>query len=171
MNDGQTYQYQEVIETVNMEGYEPHDDEDKFISLNLANGTLVYKPEVITVSEEKKKIPKHFLLFNMSGARPIQLYPKQMLEVLRQLPKAYTAVGEGDTSYKVTIVQSKTQMIFLEVSEYKDRMYLFLKKMFKPEEMANDPDQCWLYTRSNVSFDPKMDQPTHLLKFILDCVN
>jgi len=166
-----THQYHEFIQTVNMEVYEPQDDLEKFISLNLANGTLVYKPKVKSLSEEKKEIPQHFLLFNLSGARPIQLYPKQMLEFLRQLPKAHAAVREGDTSYKVDIAKSRTQLIFLEVSEYKDKMYLFLKKMFKPEELADDPDQCWLYTRSNVSFDPKMDQPTHLLKFILDCVN
>jgi len=154
-----------------MEVYEPQDSEDKLISLNLANGTLVYKPEVKSLGEEKKKVPKHFLLFNLSGARPIQLYPKQMLEVIRQLPKAYAAVREGDTSYKVDIAKSKTQLIFLEVNEYRDRIYLFLKKMFKPEDLADDPEQCWIYTRSNISFDPEMDQPMHLLKFILDCVN
>ena len=139
--------------------------------IDLSYGTLLYQPVDRSLGQEER-IPEHFLLFNnSSGARPIQLYRNQMLELIRQLPKAYLAFRENDTSFCIDIAATKTERITLEVSDYNDETYLFLKKRFKPKDKADDPDQDWIYTRSNVSFNPDQDDPTEMLKFVLFCIS
>jgi hypothetical protein len=138
------------------------------IAFYLDYGTIVYQPRDTTLGKEKI-IPEHFLIFNSSGARPIQLYRRQILELIRQLPKAYLAFKENDTSFCVDIVANETQRISLDVSDYNNQTYLFLKKRFKPKDKANDPDQDWIYTRSNVSFNPNQDHAVKILEFVLSC--
>jgi hypothetical protein len=133
----------------------------------LSYGTIVYQAK--SVSQGGKIIPEHFLICNSSGARPIQLYRRQMLELLRQLPKAYQAFRDGDTSCCVNIALSKNQCVNLEVSSYNEQPYLFLKKTFKPEDKVDDPNQEWIHTKSNVSFNPDKDNVVEMLTFVTFC--
>jgi hypothetical protein len=133
---------------------------------SLNYGTIVYQPKSLG---KEKIISEHFLIFNSSGARPIQLYRSQILKLVRQLSQAYLAFKENDTSFCVDIAANETQRISLEVSDYNDQTYLFLKKRFKPKDKANDPDQDWIYTRSNVSFNPDQDDVVKILGFVLTC--
>jgi len=136
---------------------------------DLLYGTIVYQPK--SISQKDKIIPEHFLIYNSSGSRPIQLYRREILELIRQLPKAYEAFKTKDASFCVDITANKTQRIILEVSLYNDNAYLFLKKMFKPEDKVNDPDQEWIYTKSNVSFNPEKDDAVEMLRYVLKCLN
>jgi hypothetical protein len=136
---------------------------------DLLYGTIVYQPK--SISQKDKIIPEHFLIYNSSGSRPIQLYRREILELIRQLPKAYQALETRDASFSTEIATNKTQRIILEVSLYNDKGYLFLKKMFKPVDKANDPDQEWTYTKSNVSFNPEKDDAEEMLRFVLKCLN
>jgi hypothetical protein len=43
--------------------------------------------------------------------------------------------------------------------------------MFKPVDKADDPDQEWTYTKSNVSFNPEKDDAEEMLRFVLKCLN
>ena len=129
----------------------------------LSNGTIIYQPK--HVNHEDKIIPEHFLICNSSGARPIQLYRRQLMELFQKLPKAYQAFREGDTSYCIDIATTKTQRVTLEVSDYNDKIYLFLKKSFKPEDKVDDPDQEWIHTKSNVSFNPDKDDVNEMILF------
>ena len=127
-------------------------------------GTIIYQPKY--VNQEDKIIPEHFLICNSSGARPIQLYRRLIMRLLHQLPKAYQAFREGDTSYCIDIATTKTQRITLEVNDYNEKTYLFLKKSFKPEDKADDPNQEWIYTKSNVSFNPDKDDVNEMILFV-----
>lgn len=152
---------------VNME-VESEDYMENTFAFYLKYGTIVYQPRDRSLSEEES-IPEHFSIFNSTGARPIQLYRNEVMKLTRELPKAYLAFKKGDTSFCIDIVVSKSQRITLEVCSYNDKYYLFLKKSFKPADKVNDPNQDWIYTRSNVSFIPDEDDVNQLLRFVLNC--
>jgi len=135
---------------------------------HLEYGTVVYEPEDKTLNLEKR-IPEHFSIFNSSGARPVQLYRSQMVKLTQLLPRAYEAFAQGDTSFCTEVAVNKSQRITLEVSNYNEKNYLFLKKSFKPPEKMDDPAQEWIHTKSNISFNPDKDDASQLLKFVLYC--
>ena len=137
----------------------------------LANGFVRFKPKEQQVLEDGKKEPDggYFLFCNHKMTPPIRLYSKQVHALVRHLPTAYCALKEGDTSHFMVIAVNKVQRVTLEVNLYNDKYYLFLKKCFKPEEKADDPQQDWIYTRSSLLFDPETDDPTKMLDFVYSC--
>ena len=155
------------FQTINMELKSEEFTETSTV-FYLEYGTVVYEPEYKSLDPEER-IPEHFNIFNYSGARPIQLYRNQMVKLTRLLPVAYQAFKQGDTSFSAEVVKNKSQLITLEVSDYKDKTYLFLKKRFKPPETVDDPNQEWIHTKSNVSFHPDVDDASRLIKFVLNC--
>ena len=139
--------------------------------LNLANGLVQFARKEQPMSDDGKKDPGVgcFLFCNHKMTKPIQLYSRQVHTLVKHLPTAYSALNEGDTSYCLVIAVNKTQRVTLEVNLYNDKHYLFLKKCFKPEETADNPQQDWIYTRSSLLFDPKTDDPDAMLAFVLSC--
>ena len=120
-----------------------------------------------SIAEKEEAVyPDSWLFFN-HNAEFIQLYASQCITLVKHLPAAYAALNRGDTSYVAIVGQSKSQRITLEVNEYKEKMYLRMKKCFKPNGREDDPGQEWLHTSSNVSFHPKLDNPQALLNFVL----
>ena len=137
----------------------------------LANGFVRYQQGEPVVSEEGKKTQNAsvFLLFNNRMARPIQLYSKQMLQLVQRLPEAYLAMQEGNMPYSVVIAINKGQRITLDISDYNEKYYVFLNKCFKPPDKTEDPEQDWLYTKSGVLFDPDQDDAMKLMDFVQAC--
>ena len=136
-----------------------------------ANGFVRYQQSDPVVSEEGKKTQNAsvFLLFNNRMARPIQLYSKQMLQLVQRLPEAYLAMQEGNMPYSVVIAINKGQRITLDISDYNEKYYVFLNKCFKPPDKTEDPEQDWLYTKSGVLFDPDQDDAMKLMDFVQAC--
>ena len=138
---------------------------------NLANGFVEFIRIKGDMSEEGKRERDigYFSFFNHNMANPLRLYSKQMHTLVQHLQEAYYALDKGDTSYCLVVAINKNQCITLEVSDYNDKQYLFLKKCFKPQDKADDPMQDWIHTRSSILFDPEKDDPIELLKFTLSC--
>ena len=173
---------------------QPHSQGDVFRNYMLTYGVVKYKPGTsaankkanwqqriasglkgpetkkrkIDSSDEKEEAvyPDSWVFFNLNLAS-IQLYASQCITLVKHLPAAYAAFNKGDTSYVAIVGQGKTQRITLEVNEYKEKMYIRMKKYFKPDGTEDDPMQDWLYTGSIVSFDPELDNPHALLNFVL----
>ena len=173
---------------------QPHSQGDVFRNYMLTYGVVKYKPGTsaankkanwqqriasglkgpetkkrkIDSSDEKEEAvyPDSWVFFNLNLAS-IQLYASQCITLVKHLPAAYAAFNKGDTSYVAIVGQGKTQRITLEVNEYKEKMYIRMKKYFKPDGTEDDPMQDWLYTSSIVSFDPELDNPQALLNFVL----
>ena len=118
--------------------------------------------------KEEAVYPDSWLFCNLN-LDSIQLYASQCITLVKHLPAAYDAFNKGDTSYVAIIGQSKSQRITLEINEYKEKMYLRMKKYFKPAGKEDDPMQDWLHTSSNVSFNPDLDNPHALLNFVMSC--
>lgn len=116
----------------------------------------------------KPPIPDTWEFFNSRLAgKSIQMYASQVLTLIELLPSAYMAFENGDTTFFKVIAENKTQRLSLEIYIYKDKRYLSMRKYFKPEDKADDPNQGWLPTGSNISFHPNQDDPEYLLDFIL----
>jgi len=116
----------------------------------------------------QKIIPDTWLFFNdMLMGKAIGLYGNQALRLFKNLPFAYKAFLEQDTSYYFVVDETKTQKLTLEVYTYKDKLHLSMKKMFKPDDKADDPDQEWIPTGHFVSFDPLEDDPDEMKDFVL----
>jgi len=111
--------------------------------------------------KKRKPLPV-FDLVNRHMAKPIQLYGNQMLRLIEELPTAYEAFYSADDGYRFELVKTKDQLVTLEVSLYNNKTYLFLKKYFKPED-------CWVPTKSMLSFDPDADDSDKMLDFYADC--
>ena len=104
-----------------------------------------------------------FYIHNKKLDRPIRLYPTEIISLIQHLPKAYAALNNGNTSYHQTMSKAKAQLVTLEVSMYRERYYLFLKKYFK-----ESPDSVkWSPCKGAVMFDPQYDDPDNLLEFVL----
>jgi hypothetical protein len=147
--------------------------EKRFSSFGLSRGYVQYKPAASLLSQEEQQgsaqTSDYFLVFKNAQAKPIRLYRQQMLQLAQQLPEAFSAVNKGDCTYCEAIATHKTHRITLEVNHYNDQHYLFLKKSFKPADKADDPQQDWIYTKSNVQLDPLKDNPFALEDFVLSC--
>lgn len=125
------------------------------------------------MSNKKDKMPKiipdTWLFFNdYDLGKSVQLYGSQAVKLFKLLPDAYEAFSNGEPYYRV-IDENKTQLLTLEISTYKDRTNISLKKLFKPEDKADDPNQDWLPTGNQISFDPNEDDPDDMLDFVLMC--
>ena len=123
---------------------------------------------------------------NKLADKPILLFPSGMITLVRALPKAYeiydeqvliraeasaangakaeAAEAEADDEiiYSVNIATSKVLQINLEVSVYKGKLYIFLKK----SSWADD-ELIWRPCRGNVLLDRYQDDPEALLQFAL----
>jgi len=140
----------------------------KSVVFCLENATIFYESET-KPDDDTKGIPEHFEIYNSSGARPIHLYRSELVKLAQLLPKAYLAYKEADSSFCSEIKATKSERVTLEVSQYNEKMYLFLKKSFKPRDKVDDPDQEWIHTKSNVAFDPDKDNASQLLKYASKC--
>lgn len=145
-----------------------------FSFFNLAKGYIQYNkesPQALNPKESKnsQRVADYFLFCKHYKVAPIRLYRKQMLEFVQELPKAFDAVVNGHSGYCWVVFNNKTNRITLEVNEYDGQYFLFLKKSFKPEDKAEDPNQDWIYTKSNVQLDPRLDNVYALEEFVLSC--
>ena len=127
-------------------------------------------PELKHVGDSSDKAPQVYsdtwLFYNTNLGLPIQLYAKQVGNLIRALPEAYAALAQDYVGWLRIVGEGKTQLVYLKVEEYKEQIYLFLKKDFK----RNETDTEWTsMPSSNVSFDPAMDDPAELLAFMLHC--
>ena len=124
-------------------------------------------------SNKKDKMPKiipdTYLFFNDNLlGKSVQLYGNQAITLCKRLPDAFMAFFNQEPYYFV-IDENKTQLLTLEIYTYKDKTYVSLKKSFKPDDKADDPNQDWIPTGHHVSFIPDQDDPDDMLDFILMC--
>ena len=122
-----------------------------------------------------------FAFIGSKAKHPISMFGNQVIRLTKELPKAYKAYQNGDSSYRYVLCEDKSNLIALEVSYYNEKNYLFLKKYFKPSpEAANNAtflaasavvinDSPWLPTRGVVGLDPAKDKPQEMLAFVLSC--
>ncbi len=113
--------------------------------------------------------------------KPILLFPGGMVKLVQALPKAYEiydkqvliraeagaeaggAEGVDDeVIYSINIATTKVLQINLEVSVYKGKLYIFLKKSSWAED-----ELIWRPCRGNVLLDCYQDDPKALLQFAL----
>lgn len=170
-------------------GGQPPAKKAKFKCLILSKGYIRFKPGSTSAEkmkirqlrdqakpDEKDKVPKiipdtwHFTNEKLMG-KSIQLYGSQATNLIKRLPDAYKAFLHGDTSYYLVLDETKTQKLTLEVYTYNDKIELSMKKLFKPDDKADDPDQDWIHTGHFVSFDPLEDDPDEMLEFVLSCTD
>jgi len=105
----------------------------------------------------------------------IHLFGNQMTKLVRELRNAYKAYHQADDTYKFVVSENETHRVTLEVSLYKEKTYLFLKRYFKSKDGYNGPfagmysSDDWIPTKSVVSLDPEKDVPTKILRYALLC--
>ena len=117
-----------------------------------------------------------FWFITRRSSKPIMLFKTQMFDLVDELPKAYEAYLRGDANYRFVLSENKENLTTLEVSLYKDKTYLFMKKYFKarranhlPSSFQDVDENAWIPTRSYASFDPVKDDPNELFDFVLTC--
>ena len=125
---------------------------------------------------------RFYLHSNKLADKPILLFPGGMVKLVQALPKAYEiydeqalirakvaesdeapAVVDDEVIYSVNIATSKVLQINLEVSVYKGKLYIFLKK----SNWAEEEGGIWRPCRGNVLLDRYQDDPEALLQFAL----
>jgi hypothetical protein len=132
---------------------------------------------------------------NKLADKPILLFPSGMITLVRALPKAYEiydeqvlirakaslpaadrakaeaaeAKAEDEIICSVNIATTKVLQINLEVSVYKGKLYIFLKKSsWALAEEGGDPNiGTWRPCRGNILLDRYQDDPEVLLQFAL----
>ncbi len=126
---------------------------------------------------------RFYLHSNKLADKPILLFPGGMVKLVQALPKAYEiydeqalirakvaesdeapAVVDDEVIYSVNIATSKVLQINLEVSVYKGKLYIFLKKSNWAEE---EEGGIWRLCRGNVLLDRYQDDPEAPLQFAL----
>jgi hypothetical protein len=126
---------------------------------------------------------RFYLHSNKLADKPILLFPGGMVKLVQALPKAYEiydeqalirakvaesdgaeAVVDDEVIYSVNIATSKVLQINLEISVYKGKLYIFLKKSNWAEE---EEGGIWRPCRGNVLLDRYQDDPEALLQFAL----
>ncbi len=118
-----------------------------------------------------------FFWHNKLADKPILLFPQGMVKEVRALPKAYEIYDEqvliwakaaGGTEavdeviYSINIATSKVLQISLEISVYKEKLYIFLKKSSWAEE-----EGIYRPCRGTILLDCYQDDPDALLQFAL----
>ena len=125
---------------------------------------------------------RFYLHSNKLADKPILLFPGGMVKLVQALPKAYEiydelalirakvaesdgaeAVVDDEVIYSVNIATSKVLQINLEISVYKGKLYIFLKK----SNWAEEEGGIWRLCRGNVLLDRYQDDPEALLQFAL----
>jgi len=114
-----------------------------------------------------KVIPDTFG-FNSTAGKGIGLYGSQLVTLVKHLPDAYQAFEQG-LPYYFVIDKTKTSLLTLEIATYNDQTNVSLKKFFKPEDKADDPDQDFIASGQFMHFDPDRDDPEDILEFALKC--
>ncbi len=119
-----------------------------------------------------------YLHNNKLADRPILLFPGGMVKLVRALPKAYEIYDEqvlirakaaeaggakvaDQVIYSINIATTKVLQINLEISVYKEKLYIFLKK----SSWAEKEGGIWRPCRVNVLLDCYQDDPEALLQF------
>lgn len=111
---------------------------------------------------------------------PILLYGNQVVRLIDELPNAYAAVKNQQQDYLFLLSESKSNKITLEVSAYRDKYYLFLKKYFKGipghghrhsfasgvKPVLDNKAWTWLPSTA-VGLDPFKDDPEAILDYVL----
>lgn len=152
--------------------------------LDLTHGFVRFRPgsstaEKMTIRKQqrewdksrKDKMPKVIpdtFGFHSTAAKGIGLYGSQLVTLVRHLPDAYQAFEQGSPYYFV-IEKTKTSLLTLEISTYNDQTNVSLKKSFKPEDKADDPEQDFIPSGQFMHFDPEQDDPDDILEFALKC--
>jgi hypothetical protein len=120
-----------------------------------------------------------YLHNNKLADKPILLFPGGMVKLVRALPKAYEIYDEqvlirakaaeaggakvaDQVIYSVNIATTKVLQINLEISVYKEKLYIFLKKSSWAEE-----EGIWRPCRGTLLLDRYQDDPEALLSFAL----
>ena len=127
------------------------------MSFKLRNGSIH-----VRLHEESKD--HVFVWVNNRLGKPIHLFRQAMSDLLNDvLPEAYNAFDKCDILEDKTVFFSKAFLTtpyvktLVEVSVFKKKLYIFLKRMSKPEAIVNSP----LFKKSGrkmVPYDgPKID--------------
>jgi hypothetical protein len=121
---------------------------------------------------------RFYLHNNKLADKPILLFPGGMVKLVRALPKAYEIYDkqvliraeaakapaiDHEVIYSVNIATTKVLQINLEISVYKEKLYIFLKKSSWAEEEGG----IWRPCCGNVLLDRYQDDPEALLQFAL----
>ena len=122
-----------------------------------------------------------FAIVGRQVCSPILLFGNQMIKLIKELPNAYQAFRDANSSYRYVLYENKSNLVALEVSYYNGKNYLFLKKYFQAsaEAAANETflassaqeinGNPWLPTKAVVGLDPAEDKPRQMLAFVLSC--
>ena len=123
---------------------------------------------------------RFYLHNNKLADKPILLFPGGMVKLVQALPKAYeiyddevliraeAAKSDGaqaiddEVICSVNIATTKVLQINLEISVYKGKLYIFLKKSSWAEE-----EGIWRPCRGTLLLDHYQDDPKALLQFAL----
>ena len=129
---------------------------------------------------EKDKGGPAFAFFSRRViGKSIQLFANQAVKLVEELPAAFQAFRDSDSSYRYVLCENKTNLVTLEVSPWNGKNYLFLKRYFRAtadnetvwsSSVHEINHKGWLPTKSVVSFDPAEDEPIEILDFVLSCL-
>jgi len=161
------------------------------MSFKLRNGSI----EVGLHEENRDHV---FHLVNNKLGKPILLFPQGMSKLLTEcLPKAYEIYDASEkdseniddgTIYSETLVLSKYVKNVVEVSVYKKQLYVFLKRLGKPDAMKKtsiytgtikaytgpkiEPDKDGFIPMKSCSiqFDRETDDPAEILVWARKCM-
>ena len=118
---------------------------------------------------------RFYLHNNKLVDKPILLFPQGMVALVRALPQAYEIYDQqviqmaetagqtvSEVIYSIIIASSKVVQVKLEVSDYQEKLYIFLKK----SSWAKD-EGIWRPCRGSILLDCHHDDRYALLKFAL----
>jgi hypothetical protein len=118
---------------------------------------------------------RFYLHNNKLVDKPILLFPQGMVALVRALPQAYEIYDQqviqmAETAgqavskviYSIIIASSKVVQVKLEVSDYQEKLYIFLKKSSWAED-----EGIWRPCRGSILLDRHHDDCDALLKFAL----
>jgi hypothetical protein len=131
---------------------------------------------------------RFYLHSNKLVDKPILLFPSGMVKLIRALPEVYeiydqqaliraemvksdggdeaALAAEDEVLYTLNIATTKVLQINLEISLYKGKLYIFVKK----SSWADD-ELIWRPCRGTFSLDRYQDDPEALLSFVLSAHN
>jgi hypothetical protein len=145
---------------------------------------VVHDPDSVSVVPKMSRAPL-FTLTNHNLADPIKLFGNQVSRWIAELPNAYQAAKMGNLEYRFVLVENKRNLVTMEISLFKDRHYLFLKRYFKStnfprwargprgseeSSLTNSEPQDWTPTKSSLCLDPFKDDPEAILDFVLKAI-
>ena len=125
---------------------------------------------------------RFYLHSNKLVDKPILLFPNGMVKLIRALPEVYeiydqqsliraemidggdeaALAAEDEVVYSLNIVTTKVLQINLEISLFKGKIYIFVKKSSWDEK-----EGIWRPCRGTLSLDRYQDDPEALLSFAL----